>query len=127
MASGTSPLRVREAAAAIAFGFNVGYCAPLWRPHGSCLSRDADSAGESIVAVWRPFIAKKIVGKLSELSNWRFELKTVRANIRSPQLVADHPRHPRPLRFELSRGASISAELRALAPEAVAAFENSLG
>jgi hypothetical protein len=31
------------------------------------------------------------------------------------------------LRFELTRGAPVNNELRALAPEAVAAFENSLG
>ena len=38
-------------------------------------------------------------------------------------LVVDHPDFPQPLRLELGKGVELSKELRALAPEAVAAYE----
>ena len=47
--------------------------------------------------------------------------------MRAPMILADHPGHPRPLRFELGKGTEIGEQLRALAPEAFAAFEQQRG
>jgi hypothetical protein len=83
---------------------------------------DAGEAQSAVISVWRPFVSKRIVGPLDRLTNWRFEMKTER-NITTPMLLADHPNHPKPLQLELGKGIAISDELRALAPDAVAAFE----
>lgn len=82
-----------------------------------------DGSGEGTVTLWRPFLPKRITGRLDRLSDWRFEQKTLKANLRVPMLLADHPEHPRPLQLELGKGITISDGLRRMAPEAVAAFE----
>lgn len=82
---------------------------------------DADVAtGASVVSIWRPFAAKRIAGRLDGLTDWRFHISSGRVPV--PMLLADHPGHPRPLQFELRKGA-VSEALRSLAPEAVAAYE----
>jgi hypothetical protein len=89
------------------------------------IALDADPAGrEASISIWRPFSAKKITGPLDRLSDWQFQRKGTR--VKTPILTAHHPDHPQPLEFELRPGAAVSEELRALAPEAVAAFERAL-
>lgn len=83
---------------------------------------EADEAGRSVIRVWRPFVSKRIAGPLDRLTNWRFDTKTER-NITTPMLLADHPDRPKPLQLELGKRIAVSDELRALAPDAVAAFE----
>ena len=86
---------------------------------------DADPAnGQASISIWRPFSARKISGPLDRLTDWQFQRKGTRVKL--PILTAHHPDHPRPLEFELRTGSQISPELRALAPEAVAAFERAL-
>ena len=88
------------------------------------VSLDADMTnGQASISIWRPFSAKKIVGPLDRLTDWQFQRKGTR--VKMPILTAHHPDHPQPLEFELRTGSQISEELRALAPDAVAAFERS--
>ena len=84
------------------------------------LDVDAENAQASI-SIWRPFSAKRITGPLGRLTDWQFQTRGGR--VKTPILTAHHPDHPRPLEFELGPGSPLSEELRALAPEAVAAFE----
>jgi hypothetical protein len=86
---------------------------------------DADMATrQASISIWRPFSAKKIPGPLDRLTDWQFQRKGAR--VKTPILTAHHPDHPRPLEFELRPGAPVGEELRALAPDAVAAFERAL-
>jgi hypothetical protein len=88
------------------------------------VSADADgTAGPARISVWRPFLPKTLEGPLDKLANWRFEVKAPRPNLRIPMLLAEHPQHPRPLRFEVGPGIALSEGFRALAPEALAAYE----
>lgn len=73
------------------------------------------------VTLWKPFSSTKISGSLDDFSDWQFQLRPGR--VRTPMLTAHHPSHPQPLEFELKPGGAVAAELRELAPEAVAAFE----
>jgi hypothetical protein len=84
---------------------------------------DAVAGGASVITVWRPLASVRISGPLAALSDWRFEMRTARSQHDTSVLLADHPQHPRPLKFELVRGVPISDEFRALAPEAVETFE----
>ena len=89
---------------------------------------DADRpANRTAISVWRPFGPKRIEGDLDRLGNWRFETQKPRGDARIATILADHPGHPRPLRFEVGRGLPISDDLRALAPDAVAAYERAAG
>jgi hypothetical protein len=85
----------------------------------------AQQSREAGVSFWRPFGARKIGGSLDQLSDWQFQMKGPRSP--APILTAHHPGHPRPLEFELRREIPITEGLRALAPEAVAAFERRAG
>jgi hypothetical protein len=86
---------------------------------------DADMATrEASISIWRPFSAKKILGPLDRLSDWQFQRKGTR--VKTPILTAHHPDHPQPLEFELRPNSPVGEELRALAPEAVAAFERAM-
>jgi hypothetical protein len=86
---------------------------------------DADmTTKQASISVWRPFSTKKIEGPLDRLTDWQFQRKGTRVKL--PILTAHHADHPQPLEFELRTGAAVSEELRALAPEAVAAFERAL-
>jgi hypothetical protein len=86
---------------------------------------DADMAsGQASISIWRPFSAKTIAGPLDRLTDWQFQTKGAR--VKTPILTAHHPDHPRPLEFELRPGLAVGEELRALAPDAVAAFERAL-
>ena len=83
---------------------------------------DADmTSGQASISIWRPFSAKKITAPLDRLTDWQFQTKGGR--VKTPILTAHHPDHPRPLEFELRAGSPLSEEIRALAPDAVAAFE----
>jgi hypothetical protein len=83
---------------------------------------DADmTTRQANISIWRPFSAKRVAGSLDQLTDWQFQRKGTR--VKTPILTAHHPDHPQPLEFELRPGGPVSAELRALAPEAVAAFE----
>jgi hypothetical protein len=84
---------------------------------------DADAGGASVITVWRPLSPIRIAGPLAALSDWRFEMRTARSRADTSVALADHPRHPRPLKFELVRGVPISDEFRALAPEVAETFE----
>jgi hypothetical protein len=86
---------------------------------------DADmTSRQASISIWRPFSSKKIDGPIDRLTDWQFQRKGTRVKL--PILTAHHPDHPQPLEFELRTGAAVSDELRALAPEAVAAFESAL-
>lgn len=92
------------------------------------ISLDVDRAtGDATLAVWRPFVAKRIVGPLDRLSGWRPYAKQVQRNLRTSMLLADHPGHPRPLEFELGSGIVFNEDFRALARDADAAFERAAG
>jgi hypothetical protein len=85
---------------------------------------DADPATRSAtVTLWRPFSSTTISGSLDDFTDWQFQLRPGR--VRTPMLTAHHPSHAQPLEFELKPGGAVAEELRALAPEAVAAFERS--
>jgi hypothetical protein len=84
-----------------------------------------DASREAVVSFWRPFGSRKIGGSLDRLSDWQFQMKGPRSP--APMLTAHHPAHPRPLEFELRKEIPITEGLRALAPEAVAAFERRAG
>jgi hypothetical protein len=87
---------------------------------------DADpGTRHSILTLWRPFSAKAIAGPLDLFTDWQFQTRGGRT--RTPILTAHHRDHPRPLEFELRADGTISEELRAIAPEAIAAFERRLG
>ena len=89
---------------------------------------DADQAGgNGVASVWRPFVPRRIEGSLRQFTNWRFHVKIPRANMRTYVLLADHPASPRPLQFELRRGAPVSDGLRGIAREAIAEFEEQTG
>lgn len=91
---------------------------------GTVVRLEADSdADKAVVHIWRPFRSRRIAGRLSDLSNWRFEMQPWRKSMKLPLVLADHPTLPHPLRFEGGKGAVIGEELRALAPEAVDALE----
>lgn len=81
------------------------------------------SSGRGVVTIWQPFMSKRIDGPLDRLTNWRFHEEEQKGNVRLPMLLAEHPDHPQPLKFELGGKIAISEELRALAPEAVSTFE----
>ena len=88
----------------------------------SVASLDAEmSTQQAVITLWRPLSSRTISGPLDSLTDWQFQTKPGR--IRTPLLTAHHPAHPRPLEFELKPGARVADGLRALAPEAVAAFE----
>jgi hypothetical protein len=80
------------------------------------LDLDGDIA---TVAMWKPFGARRIVGPVAQLTEWRPYAKPVRRNLNQPMLLADHPEHPRPLEFELGQGILIGEALRKLAGEAL--------
>jgi hypothetical protein len=83
---------------------------------------DADmSTRQAVITLWKPFSSKTISGSLDEFTDWQFQTRPGRG--RTPLLSTHHPRHPRPLEFELTPGSRVSQELQALAPEAVEAFE----
>lgn len=83
-----------------------------------------DSAGDAAaIKVWSPFVSRRIEGRLDQLTKWRFEAKQV-GNARIPLILADHPAHPRPLRFEVGPGIAISHGFRTLTPDAIASFES---
>jgi len=85
---------------------------------------DADMTTRTAsISIWRPFSAKKIEGPLDRLTDWQFQRKGTR--VKFPILTVHHPDHPQPLEFELRAG-GVGDELRALAPEAVAAFERAV-
>jgi len=87
------------------------------------VSVDADgSTGPAKIVVWRPFMSKTLEGPVDKLSNWRFEVRQPRPNLRIPTVFAEHPDHKRPLRFEVGPGITIGEPFRALAPDAFAAF-----
>ena len=91
---------------------------------GTVVRLDVDKAANAVVLyLWRPFRSQQVKAGLEGLSDWRFENRTVRANVQVPTLVADHPDVPQPLHFELGKGVELSKELRALAPDAVATSE----
>jgi len=88
------------------------------------VSVDADgSTGPAKIVVWRPFMSKTLAGPIDRLSNWRFEVRQPRPNLRIPTVLADHPDYKGPLRFEVGPGIAIGDPFRALAPEAFAASE----
>lgn len=92
----------------------------------SVVSLDADmTTREATVTLWRPFSAKELAGSLDRLTDWQFQTKA--GKTRTPLLTAHHPDYPRPLEFELRPGAKVDDKLRALAPDAVAAFERPPG
>lgn len=80
------------------------------------LDLDGDVA---TVAIWKPFGARKIVGSVARLTEWRPYAKPVRRNLSQPMLLVDHPEHPRPLEFELGQGILVGEGLRTLAGEAL--------
>ncbi len=84
---------------------------------------ESDTDGRGAATIWQPFKSKRIDGPLESFSNWRFSEAEQKGGIRLPMLLAEHPDHPNPLKFELTGKIEITAELRALAPEAIAAFE----
>jgi hypothetical protein len=84
---------------------------------------DADAGGASVITIWRPLSSVHISGPLAALSDWRFEMRTARSRADTSVVLADHPKHPRPLKFELVRGVPIADEFRALAPDVVETFE----
>jgi hypothetical protein len=92
----------------------------------SVVAFDADKAtGQSELTLWRPLSKKVISGPLDRFTDFQFQMRAGR--MRTPILTAHHPDYPRPLEFELQPGQPISDELKALAPEAVAAFEKRAG
>jgi hypothetical protein len=70
------------------------------------------------VALWRPLGKKRIGGPPAALTGWRREILTLRRNLRVEMLLADHPGHPRPLRFEEGRGVLATDAFRALSGRA---------
>jgi len=94
----------------------------------SVVSLDADMATrEASVVIWRPFSKVTLAGPLDRLTDWQFQMKG-KGRVRTPILTAHHPDYPRPLEFELTKATTpLSRELKALAPDAVAAFERAGG
>jgi hypothetical protein len=92
----------------------------------SVMTLDVDEESrEAVISFWRPFGSRKISGPAGRLTDWQFQMKGPRAP--APILTAHHPAHPRPLEFELGKNIPITDGLRALAPEAVNAFERRAG
>jgi hypothetical protein len=109
---------------ALFFFGGAAYAAKQFRDgySDSVVSLDLDRAkGEAAITLWRPFGAKKISGRLDQLTDWQFQVKA--GKTRTPLLTAHHPDYPRPLELELRPGLPVSEGLRGLAPDAVAAFE----
>jgi hypothetical protein len=86
------------------------------------VSLDVDpSSGQSVITLWRPFTSRTIAGSLDRLTDWQFQRRARR--MPTPILTAHHPDNRGLLEFELKPGAPVSDQFRALAPEAIAAFD----
>lgn len=109
--------------------FLGGGACGLWQMHtqyaDNVVSLDAGE-GRAALVVWRPLVSRRIDTPLGELRNWRYETAKV-GNNSLPMVLANHSDYPRPLRFELGSGIPITPEFRALAEQAVAAFERPPG
>jgi hypothetical protein len=101
----------------------------LWQLHSQYADQvvSLDMEGDrATVVVWRPFVSRVIATPADQFRNWRYEMMKV-ANNSLPMVLANHADHPRPLRFEVGSGIAISDGFRALAEQAVAAFERPPG
>lgn len=81
-----------------------------------------DASGQAVASVWRPFSPKQVAGPLAEFTEWRPYTKRARS-VHIHMLLADHPGYPKPLQFEIGPGVAVDERFRALASEALAAFE----
>lgn len=89
-------------------------------------SLDVDPAtGEARAILWQPLSRKEIAGPVARFTDWQLQKRAGR--VPTPIVTAHHPASPRPLEFELGRGIVLTDEFRALAPEAIAAFERAGG
>jgi hypothetical protein len=82
-----------------------------------------ESAGGARLTLWQPFRKVTVEETLTAIAGWRLWTKVGSRSARAYYLLAAAPSHPRPLRFELRRGQTISDGLRRLAPEAIEDFE----
>jgi hypothetical protein len=108
---------------AAAFGF-----ARLMRDSGNVIAAlDRDEAGDRLVVTcWRPWGTRTIAGPLSAFANWRFHISIMGRNLRVYVLRVDHAEVKGPLTIELKPGTTPLDELRALAPGAIADFEEAV-
>jgi len=108
--------------AALFIGGGIYAMWQILRDYGdTVVSLETGTVG-AVISVWRPFRSQRIAVPLDRLGNWRFETRSV-GNARVPTALADHRDYPRPLRFELGPGIAVTDQFRALAPDAIAAFE----
>jgi hypothetical protein len=96
-----------------------------WRDLVVSLTRD-DITGMLTATLWQPTGPLMLTAGPGEIRNWRSHVKIARRNARTFFIYADHPRHPRPLRFDLKPGTDVEG-LRSVAPEAVADYETAIG
>lgn len=90
--------------------------------HNTVASFDLDEAtGATVTTLWRPFGPLKLSADLAAIRNWRLYVKLGKRNTRTFFIYADHPGHPQPLEFDLTR--SDVTGLRKIAAEAVAEFD----
>jgi hypothetical protein len=105
---------------ASAFGF-----ARLMRDSGNvvaALDRD-EAADRLVVTLWRPWGTRTIAGPRQSFTNWRFHISIAGRYQRLFLLRFDHPEVKGPLAIELKRDVTPLDDLRALAPGAIADFE----
>lgn len=96
-----------------------------WRDLVVSLTRD-DITSLLTATLWQPTGPVTLTATLGELHNWRSQVKIAGRNTRTYFIYVDHPRHPRPLRFDLKPGTDVEG-LRTIAPEAVADYETAIG
>jgi hypothetical protein len=87
---------------------------------------DMDS-GKAAVTLRRPFHMKRIDTTLDRLTGWRYWIQTTARGRRVHFLLAREPSYDGNLRFALDPEMTIPAELRRIAPEAIADFEKDTG
>jgi hypothetical protein len=108
---------------AAAFGFSR-----LMRDSGNVVAvLDRDEAGDRlVVTLWRPWGTRTIAGPRSAFTNWRFHISVASRNLRVYLLRVDHADVKGPLAIELKPGTTPLEDLRALAPGAIADFEEAV-
>jgi hypothetical protein len=108
---------------ASAFGFTR-----LMRDSGNVVAAlDRDEAGDRLVVTcWRPWGTRSIAGPRSAFTNWRFHISVASRNLRTYLLRFDHAEVKGPLSIELKPDVTPLDDLRAIAPGAIADFEEAV-
>lgn len=109
-------------------GAAYGVRSALLETRDLVMSFEADTdSGKAAITLWRPFRMKRIDTTLDRITGWRHWIQTASRGRRVHFLLAKEPSYGGILRFALEPGMAIPEELRRIAPDAIADFEQNTG